>query len=237
MITLSSVSKNFGRNQVLKNIDLTIGEGRVISMLGPNGSGKSTLIKCILNLVRPASGEITIRGLSSRDEASRAMISYMPQVARFAENISANRLITLIADLRQVHPDPAALIGYFDLGGHMEKPLGDLSGGTRQKVSAVLAFLFDSPIIILDEPTVGLDPVSRVNFKKLVLEEKARGKTIFFTSHIMSDVEEVADELAFLLDGSIVFQGRPGLLMEDTGEPNLEKAIASFIKSKTQTRA
>lgn len=237
MITLSSVSKNFGRNQVLKNIDLTIGEGRVISMLGPNGSGKSTLIKCILNLVRPASGEITIRGLSSRDEASRAMISYMPQVARFAENISANRLITLIADLRQVHPDPAALIGYFDLGGHMEKPLGDLSGGTRQKVSAVLAFLFNSPIIILDEPTVGLDPVSRVNFKKLVLEEKARGKTIFFTSHIMSDVEEVADELAFLLDGSIVFQGRPGLLMEDTGEPNLEKAIASFIKSKTQTRA
>jgi len=232
MITLSSVSKNFGRNRVLKNIDLTIAQGSVISMLGPNGSGKSTLIKCILNLVRPTSGDITIKGFSSRDEASRRLISYMPQVARFAENISAMRLIRLVSDLRGTHPDPSGLIHYFELENHMEKPLGDLSGGTRQKVSAVLAFLYDSPIIILDEPTVGLDPVSRVNFKKLVLEEKARGKTIFFTSHIMSDVEEVADEIAFLLEGDIVFQGRPEMLMEVTHEENLERAIATFLKAK-----
>jgi Cu-processing system ATP-binding protein len=96
-----------------------------------------------------------------------------------------------------------------------------------------LAFMFDSPIIILDEPTVGLDPVSRINFKKLVLEEKAKGKTIFFTSHIMSDVEEVADEIAFLLDGKIVFQGDPELLKQQTGQPNLEHSIAAFLKSKT----
>lgn len=231
MITLNSISKRFGKNQVLNNIDFTIGEGRVISMLGPNGSGKSTLIKCILNLVRPNSGIIHVNEYLSTDVRARKAISYMPQVARFAENISAQRLFQLISDLRGEVCNPDHLIEYFELEAHVAKPLGNLSGGSRQKVSAVLAFMFNSPIIILDEPTVGLDPVSRVNFKKLVLEEKAKGKTIFFTSHIMSDVEEVADEIAFLLDGRIVFQGDPEVLMQQTEQTNLERAIAAFIKS------
>ncbi|MEZ4722352.1 MAG: ABC transporter ATP-binding protein [Flavobacteriales bacterium] len=232
MITLSSVSKRFGKNLVLDEIDFTIGEGRVISMLGPNGSGKSTLIKCILNLVRPNNGEIMVDMYRSTDVEARRLISYMPQVARFAENISAHRLFSLMGELRGDVRDPLELIRYFELEAHVEKPLGELSGGTRQKVSAVLAFLFDTPIIILDEPTVGLDPISRVNFKNLVLEEKAKGKTIFFTSHIMSDVEEVADELAFLLDGKIIFQGEPKAIMTQTDQPTLEKAMAAFLKSK-----
>ena len=231
MITLTSISKRFGKNEVLKNIDLTIGDGRVISMLGPNGSGKSTLIKCILNLVHPNSGEIMINGIPSSDAQSRQFISYMPQVAKFAENISALHLFEMIGDLRGLRRDPSELIRYFELEDHVNKALGELSGGSRQKVSAVLAFMFDSPIIVLDEPTVGLDPVSRVHFKELVLEEKARGKTIFFTSHIMSDVEEVADELAFLLDGRIVYQGKPEEIMKETAQPNLEKAIAAFLKT------
>ena len=232
MITLNSVSKRWGRNEVLRDIDLTIEEGRVISMLGPNGSGKSTLIKCILNLVRPNSGTITVNGIPSTSVESRKDISYMPQVARFAENISAIRLIQLISDIRGVDADPTQLIEYINLEGHMSKKLGVLSGGSRQKVSAVLAFLFDSPIIILDEPTVGLDPVSRVNFKRLVLEEKERGKTIFSTSHIMSDVEEVADEIAFLLEGKIVYQGKPEELIKSTNQPNLEQSIAHLLKAE-----
>jgi Cu-processing system ATP-binding protein len=231
MITLNSVSKSFRKNEVLKDICFTIDEGKVISLLGPNGSGKSTLIKCILNLVRPSSGEILINGFSSVDVEARNLISYMPQVAHFAENINAERLLKLIGELRGLHPDPAKLIDYFELADHMKKPLGELSGGTRQKVSAVIAFLFESPIIILDEPTVGLDPVSRVKFKQLVLEEKARGKTIFFTSHIMSDVEEVADEIAFLLEGRIVFSGQASTLLQDTGMPTLERAIAAFLNT------
>ena len=233
MITLNSVSKNFRKNRVLREISYSIEEGKVISMLGPNGSGKSTLIKCILNLVRPSTGEITINGFSSTDENARSLISYMPQVAHFAENINANRLLELIGDLRGIHPDPKELVEYFELEEHMNKPLGELSGGTRQKVSAVIAFLYESPIIILDEPTVGLDPVSRVKFKELVLKEKERGRTIFFTSHIMSDVEEVADEIAFLLEGEIVFQGKPSSLLEKTNMPTLEKAIAEFLHSKS----
>ncbi|MBT7687043.1 MAG: ATP-binding cassette domain-containing protein, partial [Flavobacteriales bacterium] len=118
MITLNSVSKRWGRNEVLRDIDLTIEEGRGISMLGPNGSGKSTLIKCILNLVRPNSGTITVNGIPSTSVESRKDISYMPQVARFAENISAIRLIQLISDIRGVDADPTQLIEYFNLEGH-----------------------------------------------------------------------------------------------------------------------
>ncbi|GAB4378716.1 MAG: ABC transporter ATP-binding protein [Salibacteraceae bacterium] len=232
MITLTSVSKRFGKNLVLDSVDFTIAEGRVISMLGPNGSGKSTLIKCILNLVRPNSGKIMVNGRSSTDVEARKSISYMPQVARFAENISAQRLISLMMDLRGEERDPYELIRYFELENQIRKPLGELSGGTRQKVSAVLAFLFDTPIIILDEPTVGLDPVSRVNFKNLVLQEKTKGKTIFFTSHILSDVEELADELAFLMDGKIIFRGQPRQIMSETNQPTLEKAMATFLKTK-----
>jgi len=231
MISLNAVDKRFGKNHVLKSLNFEVGEGKVVSMLGPNGSGKSTLIKCILGLVRPQGGTITVNGISSKNEAARKDISYMPQVAQFAENINAIRLIDLMCDLRGEHPSYAHLVEYFELEEHMHKPLGQLSGGTRQKVSAVLAFLFDSPIIILDEPTVGLDPVARVNFKQLVLEEKKKGKTIFFTSHIMSDVEEVADEIAFLLEGQIVYHGHPQALLTDTEQPNLERAIASLLKS------
>lgn len=234
MITLESVTKRFGKSLVLDDINLEIKEGHVISMLGPNGSGKSTLIKCILNLVRPTSGSIMVDTFESTSVEARKLISYMPQIARFAENINALRLFDLIGELRDDQRDPRELIEYFDLQKHVEKPLGDLSGGTRQKVSAVLAFLFDTPIIILDEPTVGLDPISRVNFKSLVLKEKAKGKTIFFTSHIMSDVEEVADELAFLLEGKVIYQGEPHAIMESTKQPTLEKAMASFLQSQLE---
>jgi Cu-processing system ATP-binding protein len=232
MISIQGLTKHYGKTRVVENLDFEIGTGRVISMLGPNGSGKSTIIKCILNLVRPNAGTIEVDGISSKELESRRKIAYMPQVAHFAENISARRLIELISKLRNEYPDPRDLVEYFELSEHMTKPLSDLSGGSRQKVSAILAFLFDTPIIILDEPTVGLDPVARVNFKKLVLQEKVRGKTIFFTSHITSDVEEVADEIAFLLDGGIVFRGTTQELVSSTGERNLEHAIAKFIKNK-----
>lgn len=231
MITFENIHKSFRRLKVLNGIDFSIGEGKVVGMLGPNGSGKSTMIKCMLNLVRPSSGTIMVNGIPSRDVKAREAISYMPQVARFAENISARQLIRLIGNLRNDHANPADLIEYFELGDHMQKPLSELSGGTRQKVSAVLAFLFESPIIVLDEPTVGLDPVARVALKDLVLQEKAKGKTIFFTSHIMSDIEEVAEDIAFLLEGKIVFHGNPNTLMQQTGQPTLEKAIAQFQRS------
>lgn len=234
MITLNQVSKSFGKTRVLESVDFTIQKGKVISLLGPNGSGKSTLIKCVLNLVHPNGGEILIDGIRSTDELSRHKISYMPQVAKFAENITAMHLFGLIARLRNSQCKPDQLVEYFEMQAHVNKPLGDLSGGSRQKVSAILAFMFDSPVIVLDEPTVGLDPISRVKFKQLVLEEKEKGKTIFFTSHIMSDVEEVADEIAFLLEGKIIYRGDPQTLLLETGQATLEKAIATFLKNNRQ---
>lgn len=233
MIEIKSVHKKFGKNRVLKGINLSVEKGKVIGLLGPNGSGKSTLIKSILNLVKINKGEILVNQIPVQNVKARSFISYMPQVAHFAENISAKKLIQLICELRNEFPDSNPLIQYFGLTLEINKPLGNLSGGTRQKVSAVLAFLYNSPIIILDEPTVGLDPISRVKFKELVLEEKQKGKTIFFTSHIMSDVEELSDELAFLLDGNIVFKGKPKELINSTQQNNLEKAMASYLQNNS----
>lgn len=232
MIKLDQVSKTFGKRKVLHEICLEIPQGKVISLLGPNGSGKSTLIKIILNLVRQDGGNVLIDEVDSRENRVRKELSYMPQVARFPENINALRLFELISELRGKRPDANELIEFFGIVEEVKKPLGTLSGGNKQKVSAVLSFLFDTSIIILDEPTVGLDPVSRVKFKERLMTEKQRGKTIFFTSHIMSDVEEVADELIFLLDGRVMFQGVPQTLLKTTQQPNLERAIATFIKNQ-----
>ncbi len=229
MITLDSVHKRFGKVTVLHSINLLIERGRVVSLLGPNGSGKSTLMKCILHLVHPTSGEIHIQDISASKTDARALVSYMPQVAKFAENITPMQLLNFIGDLRGKRENPWNLIQYFDLESQINKSIGELSGGTRQKVSALLAFLFDTPIIVLDEPTVGLDPVSRIKFKKLVLRKKAEGKTIFFTSHIMSDVEEVADEIIFLLEGRIVFNGTQNELKLQTGMHDLEHSIVQLL--------
>jgi Cu-processing system ATP-binding protein len=233
MITLTSVSKSFGRLQVLKGIDLVIPTGSIVSMLGPNGSGKSTLMKCIMGLVAPNDGTIEMDGTSALSHHSRKRISYMPQVARFPENISARQLFELIAELRNEPSDPEGLIAHFNLGDHASKPLGELSGGSRQKVSAVLAFLFDTDYIVLDEPTVGLDPISRLKFKELVRTKHAEGKTIFFTSHIMSDIEEITDQIVFLLEGSVIFNGQPSEILGSTGQRDLEHAIAHMLQHRT----
>ena len=135
----------------------------------------------------------------------------------------------MIKNLRSKSTSDAELIDTFQLHSFLNQKLGNLSGGTRQKVNLVLAFMFDSELIILDEPTTGLDPVSLVHLKEIIQQEKEKGKTILVTSHIMSFVEEVADEIVFLLDGKIYFKGSIAVLKEQTRQQNLEKAIAAIL--------
>ena len=122
------------------------------------------------------------------------------------------------------------LIKLFKLEAFLKKKLGNLSGGTKQKVNIVLAFMFDSPLIILDEPTSGLDPISLIRLKGLITSEKEKGKTILITSHIMSFVEEVTNNIVFLLEGKIYFKGSISELKEKTGEPDFEHAIATLLQ-------
>jgi Cu-processing system ATP-binding protein len=138
-------------------------------------------------------------------------------------------LIKMIKDLRGKSARDKELISLFKLAPFLDKKLNNLSGGSKQKVNLVLCFMFDSPLIILDEPTSGLDPVSLIRLKKLIQEEKAKGKTILITSHIMSFVEEISDRIVFLLEGKIYFNGTVAELKTETNQQDFEHAIANIL--------
>ncbi|MBO3098813.1 ABC transporter ATP-binding protein [Gelidibacter pelagius] len=230
MIKIKELYKKFGKNEVLSGLNLEIGEGGIFAVLGPNGSGKTTLIKCLLGMVIPNKGDVSVLGENiKKDSNYRHKIDYLPQIANFPNNLRVKELITMIKDLRGKTNLDQELISLFKLEPFLDKKLGNLSGGTKQKVNLVLTFMFDSPLVILDEPTSGLDPISLLRLKKLIQAEKAKGKTILITSHIMSFVEEISDEIVFLLEGKIYFKGTITELRDKTNQPDFEHAIASIL--------
>ena len=230
MVSIQDLHKKFGKNQVLSGVNLEISKGGIFAILGPNGSGKTTLIKCLLGMVIPNKGTINVMGSNVKNgSAYRQQIDYLPQIANFPSNLKVKELITMIKDLRKNTTVDQELISLFKLEPFLDKKLGNLSGGTKQKVNLVLTFMFDSPLIILDEPTSGLDPISLIRLKNLIQAEKVKGKTILITSHIMSFVEEVSDEIVFILEGKIYFKGTIPELKNKTNQPDFEHAIASIL--------
>jgi len=230
MIQISNLNKRFGKLTVLDGLDLEIKTGGIFAILGPNGSGKTTLIKSILGMVIPNSGEIKIEDESILKKWDyRNQINYLPQIANFPANLSVKELIAMVKNLRPKEAHDHELIKLFGLSPFLDKKLGNLSGGTKQKVNIVLTFMFDSDLIILDEPTTGLDPISLIHLKEIIQIEKEKGKTILITTHIMSFVEEVADEIVFLLDGEIYFKGSIENIKSQTGQSDLEHAIAHLM--------
>ena len=231
MINLTGISKAFGKRVVLDALDLTVRPGRVTAIVGPNAAGKTTLIKIMLGLTHPDRGRITLEGQPvTADGAYRARIGYMPQIARFPENLSARHLLELLTKLRgsEAAPDEA-LVQLLGLEPQLDQPLRTLSGGTRQKVNAAMAFLFAPDMMILDEPTAGLDPISSSILKDKIALERGSGRTVVIASHIMSELEELADDVAVLLDGRIRFAGPLDELMRRTHQINLERAIAQLM--------
>lgn len=230
MISIKQLRKQFGKVKVLEGIDLEVARPGIYAVLGPNGSGKTTMIKCILGMVLPDSGVITVGGENVRNNWKyRSDIDYLPQIAQFPGNLTVTELLGMIRNLRGQPTIHETLIELFDLGTHMEKKLSNLSGGTRQKVNIVLAMMFDRDLLILDEPTTGLDPVSLIKLKGLIREARDRGKIILITSHIMSFVEEMADRIVFILDGRIYYEGTVTELRGQTGQDDLEHAIAHLL--------
>jgi Cu-processing system ATP-binding protein len=231
MIEMTGITKRFGRLDVLRGVDLHVQRGRVLGIVGPNGSGKTTLIKLLLGLAHASSGDIRVNGASVRDgDAYRADIGYMPQIARFPENLTAREVLALLRDLRgAVTALDEEMIGRFSLEAHLDKPLRTLSGGTRQKVNACLALLFRPSLLVLDEPTAGLDPLSSAMLKDKILARRAAGATVIVTSHIMSELEELCDDVAFLLDGAVRYIGPIAELTTVTRQATLERAIASLM--------
>lgn len=231
MITIDNLSKKFGSLDALKNVSVEISKGSITYLVGPNASGKTTLIKSILGLVKPTSGEIHLDGEKLNGNYSyREKIGYMPQIASFPENLTVDEIINMIKDFRgNIKAYDGELIEKLNLQKEFKKRLKNLSGGTRQKVNASVAFLFNPEILILDEPTAGLDPVSSSILKDKIVQENKNGKTIIFTSHILSELEELAEQVIFLLEGEVRFNGTISNLINSTDKQNLERAIASIM--------
>jgi Cu-processing system ATP-binding protein len=231
MIIATNVHKQFGKLQVLKNISVTCNKGECIALIGPNGSGKTTLIKSILGMVIPDSGFITFNGKNIlHDWNYRSHIGYMPQIGRYPDNMSIGQVISMMKDIRN-HTGSLDedLIHAFDLEQLYDKKMRTLSGGTRQKVSACLAFLFNPDVLILDEPTAGLDPVATEILKEKIIAEKEKGKVILITSHILSELDEMITQVIFMQDGQLVFHKNMIDLQQETGEQRLSKAIAQIM--------
>ncbi|MFC2349641.1 ABC transporter ATP-binding protein [Capnocytophaga granulosa] len=233
MIEFKDVHKKYGKLEVLKGVSFTIKDGGIFAILGPNGSGKTTSMKSFLGMVIPTKGDIFFNGKSIKNQwAYREQISYLPQIANFPSNLKVKELIAMIKNIKKLPCHDQELIELFGLQKHLNKSLGNLSGGTKQKVNLVLTFMVDVPVLVLDEPTSGLDPIAILALKKLILREKEKGKTILITSHILSFIEELSDEILFILEGNIYFRGTPQQLLETTQKTNFQEAIAELLKNE-----
>ena len=234
MITAEGIIKKFKKLQVLDNVSASFGNGQVVSLIGPNGSGKTTFIKCILGMVKPDAGRIVVNGTTITDDFEyRRNIGYMPQIGRYPDNMKIVQLFDMLKNIRagENRAIDEDLEAQFNLKAIQDKPMRTLSGGTRQKVSAALAFLFNPDILILDEPTAGLDPLSSEILKEKIIAERRKNKLILITSHILSDLDELTTHIMYLQEGRLQFMKAIEQLKEETGEEKLGKAIARVMKT------
>ncbi len=235
MIRIEHIRKKFKKLVALDDINAVFEKGQVISLIGPNGSGKTTLIKSILGMVKADKGKIFFNNEPiNGDPSYRSQIGYMPQIGRYPDNMKIGQLFKMLKNIRNVPDDKIdeELVEKFKLKDIFNKPMRTLSGGTRQKVSAALAFLFDPDVLILDEPTAGLDPLSSEILKEKILREKAKNKLILITSHILSDLDELTTHVMYLQEGKLEFFREIEQLREETGELKLGKAIARIMKGE-----
>ena len=234
MITLQNINKKFGKLQVLQDVNLKFNAGECIALIGPNGCGKTTLIKSILGMVLPDSGDILFNEESIlRKFEYRNNIGYMPQIGRYPDHMTIGQIIAMIKQIRNSKAIlDEDLVKAFKLDKMDDKQMRTLSGGTTQKVSATLAFLFNPDVLILDEPTAGLDPLASEILKEKIIKEKEKGKLILITSHLLSELDDLITHIIFMQDGKVHFHKNINELLESTGENKISKAISKILKEK-----
>ena len=233
MIEIKNISKKFGKLEVLKNVSASCNSGQCIALIGPNGCGKTTLIKSILGMVIPDSGSMEFNEKSIfGDYLYREKIGYMPQIGRYPDTMTIGEIIEMVKKIRNSKDNlDEDLFRDFEIEKMLNKQMRTLSGGTTQKISAVLAFLFNPDVLILDEPTAGLDPLAAEVLKEKIIKEKEKGKLILITSHLLSELDDLISEIIFMQDGKIFFHKKVNELKEETQEDKISKAIAKILRA------
>ena len=234
MIEIKNLTKKFGKLNVLHDVSLSCKKGECIALIGPNGCGKTTLIKTILGMVLPDSGSIKFNKKSIvKEYLYRSSIGYMPQIGRYPDTMTIGGVVEMIKAIRNTNQElDEELWHSFELDKMADKQMRTLSGGTTQKVSATLAFLFNPDVLILDEPTAGLDPLASEILKEKIIKEKEKGKLILITSHLLSELDDLVTEIIFMQEGNIHFHKKVDDLKTETNETKISKAIASILKQK-----
>jgi ABC-type multidrug transport system ATPase subunit len=208
-IEVQNLTKRFGEFTALNDVSFTVEQGETVALLGPNGSGKTTALKCMVGLTIPSSGTISIGNYDLRTQAQQAkqLMSYLPQRVEFHEQLTAREVLRFFCRLRRLPPeriDETLATPSFHFNGFSDKAVGQFSGGMLQRLGLAVACLPNAPVLILDEPTSSLDPLSVIQFRQFVASLKSEGKTIVFSSHILNDVRQLADRVAIMVGGRLV---------------------------------
>ncbi|HET8675580.1 MAG TPA: ABC transporter ATP-binding protein [Blastocatellia bacterium] len=209
MIQVKNLTKRFGGFVAVESISLDIEEGETFALLGPNGSGKTTTLKCLVGLTHPTSGQILVEGIDvwRRAREARRLMSYLPQRVSFHDSLTAREILEFYCRLRKIpfsRIEETLGAANFRFNGFTEKAVSEFSGGMVQRLGLAVACLPDAPVLVLDEPTISLDPEGAIHFREFLAALKREGKTIIFSSHMLADVEQLADRVAILVGGRVV---------------------------------
>jgi Cu-processing system ATP-binding protein len=230
MISIQNLSKTFKKNTVIRNLNLEIQEGLITALVGPNGSGKTTLLKCILGLTFPnKESKLLLAGLEYLKQEELYEIGYMPQTPLFPQNLKVKEILEILETLERKNPIfKEKLKQELEIDKFENKYFGELSGGMKQKVNILQCFSSEKKFYIIDEPTASLDPHISFYLKNLIKERKTSGSSILFTSHIMSEVDEIADRVIVMVEGKLILHETPSEILAKSQTSNMEAALRSY---------
>jgi ABC-type multidrug transport system ATPase subunit len=208
MIRVENLTKSFGKLVAVNDLSFEIDEGETFALLGPNGSGKTTTLKCLVGLIVPTSGRMMVGRMDARKQArdARRLMSYLPQRVSFPESLTAREVMEFYCKLRKIplrRIDEVLDGPGFSFNGFASRPVSEFSGGMVQRLGLAVACLPDAPVLVLDEPTISLDPAGAIRFREFLKSLKSKGKTILLSSHVLTEVGQLANRVAILVGGKL----------------------------------